>query len=31
MDSDRVDERLRRKFSRFEEQQPREPLSSVVV
>ncbi len=31
MDSDRVDERLRRKFSRFEEQQPREPLSEVVV
>ena len=31
MDSDRLDERLRRKFSRFEEQQPREPLSEVVV
>ena len=31
MDSDRLDERLRRKFSRFEEQQPSEPLSEVVV
>ena len=31
MDSERVDERLRRKFRRFEEQQSREPLSGVVV